>query len=147
MIQPEKLPSISNPILPRLQQPVLVLSCDCSSIEAIQSALFPIPQQLICTIQHGELDSILRRDHNFRLVFIDDDNGVLPTELMNTIQGNWPGAAIILFSNDLHSWMEFIQRGAYDVLPKPVNVSDLSWVSAGALLKLDTLRKKATAGH
>ena len=147
MVRLERSLNTSDHNTPQSYQPVLVLSSDCSSIEAVQSALLPIPQQWICTIHPGELNSILQKGHNFRLVFIDEGNGVFPAELMNIIQLNWPGAAIILFSNDLHSWVEYIQRGAYDVLPKPVNVSDLSWISAGALLKHNICRRKAATSH
>lgn len=146
MILPERSHDVSELIAPQLYPKVLVLSSDCSGIEAVQSAL-PVAQQLICTIHHGELNSILQKGHDFRLVFIDEGSGILSTELMNIIQANWPGAAIILFSNDLHSWVEFIQNGAYDVLPKPVNVSDLSWISAGALLKQKSDGRNAITGH
>jgi hypothetical protein len=66
---------------------------------------------------------------------------------MTIIQDRWPGAAIILLSNDLQCWIEFIQKGAYDVLPKPVNGAELSWIAAGALLRQSVGRANGITNH
>ena len=132
---------------PSCHHPILIISSDHPSITAIHEALTPLPRQLTLAIQHGELSSLLEQDYDFRLVFIDDAHGAAPTDLMAVIQNRWPGSAIILLSNDLQCWIEFIQRGAYDVLPKPVDGTELGWIAAGALLRQGSRKENSITSH
>jgi DNA-binding NtrC family response regulator len=47
-----------------------------------------------------------------------------------------PKAKVIFLSNvnDLHLWIEAIQLGAYDFLPKSIDADQLGWVLQGALV-------------
>ncbi len=139
--------TIRTLLSPACHHPVLIISSDYPSITAIHEALTPLPRQLTHAINHGELSSLLDQDYDFRLVFIDDAHGAVPADLMTAIQDRWPGAAIILLSNDLQCWIEFIQKGAYDVLPKPVNGAELSWIAAGALLRQGAGRRNGITNH
>ena len=132
---------------PSCHHPVLIISSDFPSITAIHEALTPLPRQLTLAIHHSELSSLLNQVYDFRLVFIDDAHGAVPTDLMAAIQDRWPDAAIILLSNDLQCWIEFIQKGAYDVLPKPVDGAELGWIAAGALLRQGNRRENSLTSH
>jgi len=147
MPNPQSLMTARTLLSPACHHPVLIISSDYPSITAIHEALTPLPKQLTRAINHGELSSLLDQAYDFRLVFIDDAHGAVPADLMTAIQSRWPGAAIILLSNDLQHWIEFIQKGAYDVLPKPVDGTELGWIAAGALLRQSVNIRNGITNH
>jgi DNA-binding NtrC family response regulator len=114
---------------------VLVISKDTLCTESIVEAIQSLLRHVDIATNDGELRWVLNQKHSFQLVIIDADSLGSLYGLMDAIKFTWPHSELILVSEDMHSWMELIQRGAYEMLPKPVNSDDLVWAVIGALLK------------
>lgn len=48
----------------------------------------------------------------------------------------WPGARVVFLSRlpDEHRWVDMLEAGAYDLLLKPFQRAEISWIVRGALL-------------
>jgi len=113
----------------------LVVSCDPSCINTIQEALQPFLKSICVATNDEEVDFVLTDAQIFPLVIIDTACVHSPCELANAIKSRWPGSELIFISEDMSSWMELIQRGAYEMLPKPLAMTDLNWAVTGAVLR------------
>jgi DNA-binding NtrC family response regulator len=113
----------------------LVVSCDPSCIDTIQEAVQPLLKSICIATNDEEVDFVLTDAQIFPLVIIDTACVHAPCDLANTIKSRWPGSELIFISEDMSSWMELIQRGAYEMLPKPLTMTDLTWAVTGAVLR------------
>jgi DNA-binding NtrC family response regulator len=93
-----------------------------------------------CEVIFGEspasLDELLTGPDPFDVLLIDVERRVEPVlEILPLLKEHCPNTKVICISNaaDIPFWLEAIQRGAYDYLPKPLHREDLRWVVDGAL--------------
>ena len=123
------------PLSAAQQIKALVVSCDASCIDTIQEAVQPLLKSICIATNEEEVDFVLTNAQNFPLVIIDTACVHAPCDLANLIKSKWPASELIFISEDMSSWMELIQRGAYEMLPKPLTMTDLTWAVTGAVLK------------
>jgi DNA-binding NtrC family response regulator len=125
----------------------LIFSNDSRCIAVVRDAIQPLVKRL-CIATHAEaFTSILVQARAFQLVIIDIADLRAMWGLMQKIKMVWPQSEIILISNSMHSWIESIQRGAYEMLPKPINSADLVWAAVGAILKHSPTTTMRSVGH
>lgn len=133
-------------LLPSQSNKVLVISQDPFCIETIQDAIQPLLRHVYTATNDEDLHLALNQTRPYQLVIIDVASITSLYDLVDAIKSNWPDSELILISEDMYSWMESIQRGAYEMLPKPVNSSDLVWAAVGALLRHDPPRAMRATG-
>jgi DNA-binding NtrC family response regulator len=112
---------------------VLVVNTDSYSQRTIREALKSTVNEIVFTEPQQEWRRILEHPAPFSVVLIDATDKEGAFSLLEDIRRNWPEASVVFFSNDMQFWMESIQRGAYDMLPKPLSASDLTWIVSGAV--------------
>ena len=112
---------------------VLVVDSDSFSQRTIREAL----HSSVSEIAFLDLQEAWARVHEhaleFSVVLIDVAHAENAFSFLEAINRAWPKAKVVFFSNDMQFWMESIQRGAYDMLPKPLNGPDLSWIVDGVI--------------
>jgi DNA-binding NtrC family response regulator len=84
----------------------------------------------------GSLESSLGLHHPIHIVVADTSEADQALQLLDIIQTHCPMTPVVLLSDDLHVWLEAIQRGAYDLLPRRIEPDQLLWVLDGALRRL-----------
>ena len=113
----------------------LLVGNDSACIKEIHTAIESYMAIISMAVDELQFNSVLNQSQVYQLVVMDADSIESLYGYMDSIKNNWPNAEIIILSSDMSLWVEFIQRGAYEVLPKPVNTADLDWAASGALLK------------
>jgi DNA-binding NtrC family response regulator len=112
---------------------VLVVNTDSYSQRTIREALKSTVNEIVFAEPQQEWRRILEHPAPFSVVLIDATDKEGAFSLLEDIRRNWPEASVVFFSNDMQFWTESIQRGAYDMLPKPLSASDLTWIVSGAV--------------
>jgi DNA-binding NtrC family response regulator len=120
------------------QASLLVIDGEAQVREVVSEALKGDPCQVVfeeSTLQDGNM---LLENSQFDIVLIDLCDPVERVfELMSTIKERSPRTEVIFVSHlaDVPLWIESIQRGAYDLLPKPLDQRELLRIVRGALKK------------
>ena len=122
-------------LLPSQDYNVLVITQDLFFTETIQDAIQPLLRHVHIATNDEELHLALSQTRIYQLVIIDVPGIESLYDLIDAIKSAWPDSELILISEEMYSWTELIQRGAYEMLPKPVSSDDLVWAAVGALLK------------
>lgn len=83
------------------------------------------------------VDDALRQDlQSAPVVLCSTDGRPGWRKSLTQLLSHWPGARVIFISRlcDERMWVDMLEAGAYDLLPKPLSAIDLSWILRGALL-------------
>jgi DNA-binding NtrC family response regulator len=132
-IKTEREP-LEREIKPRL----LVLDADPQVREIISKSLSNSGCQILFEGSPEEFENVLLKDSHFDVVLIDLFDPVeRPFKLLSVIKESSPKTEVIFISYlaEVPLWIESMQRGAYDYLPKPLNRQELRRVVRGALGK------------
>ncbi len=117
---------------------VLVVDSDSFSQRTIREALYSSVSEIAFLDPQEAWTQVHEHAAEFSLVLIDATDAENAFSLLEAINRAWPEAKVVFFSNDMQFWMESIQRGAYDMLPKPLNGPDLSWIVGGVISRQGT---------
>ena len=112
---------------------VLVVNTDSHCQQTIREALKATASEIKFVDPHQEWTRVFKHPETISVVVIDASDTEIAFSLLETIKKDWPEVRVVFLSNDMQFWMESIQRGAYDMLPKPLNGPDLTWVVSGAI--------------
>lgn len=112
---------------------VLVVNTDSHCQQIIREALKTTASEIRFVDPNQEWNRVFKQPETYCVVVIDASDTEVAFSLLETIKKGWPDVRVVFLSNDMQFWMESIQRGAYDMLPKPLNGPDLTWVVSGAI--------------
>jgi DNA-binding NtrC family response regulator len=103
---------------------LLVVDAD-PELREIRSGLLPA-DSCECVFEESpdKIEEILPQQAPFDTILVDlfsPVEGIF--ELISAIKGKYPNTEVVFTSRltDEESWVEFIQRGVYDLLPKPMD--------------------------
>jgi DNA-binding NtrC family response regulator len=118
---------------------LLVIDAD----DGIRQMLSHILARPNCELVFGKspthLDKLLTGAAHFDVLLIDVAQAVNPLlEILPLLKSRCPETKVICIAHAaaISFWLEAIQRGAYEYLPKPLHREDLRWVVDGALERL-----------
>ena len=112
---------------------VLVVNTDPHCQQIIREALKTTANEITFVDPQQEWTWFFKHSEAFCVVVVDASDTEVAFSLLETIKKAWPDVHVVFLSNDMQFWMESIQRGAYDMLPKPLNGPDLTWIVSGAI--------------
>jgi DNA-binding NtrC family response regulator len=121
-----------------IQPRLLVLDADPQVRETVSKSLSNCGCLVYFEGSPDLFENILLKVAHFDVVLIDLFDPVeRPFEMLSIIKENSPRTEVIFISNlaEVPLWIESMQRGAYDYLPKPLNRQELRRVIRGALGK------------
>jgi DNA-binding NtrC family response regulator len=121
--------------LPRL----LAIAADAQDRAVLQDALEAEAYEIVFWDSLGRLEqSVLEQDTPFDAIVIELFSPVeIFFDLIPTIKARSPHTEVIFISRlaDEDLWIESIQRGAYDLLPKPLDRNELQRIVTNALTR------------
>jgi len=127
-----------EPLEREIQARVLVLDPDPQVRETVSKSLSNNDCLIFFEGSPDRFENRLLEQAHFDVVLIDLFDPVeRPFELLSIIKENSPRTEVIFISHlaEVPLWIESMQRGAYDYLPKPLNRQELLRVVRGALGK------------
>jgi DNA-binding NtrC family response regulator len=130
--------SLQREVQPRL----LVLDADPQVREIASTSLKDSGYHILFKGAPDRFEKVLLKNAHFDVILMDLSDPVeRPFELLSIIKESSPRTEVIFISYlaEVPLWIESIQRGAYDYLPKPLNGQELRRVVRGALRKLGAL--------
>ena len=120
------------------QPSLLVIDGEAQVREVVSEALKGDSCQVVFEESNVQDGNMLLENSQFDIVLMDLCDPVERVfELMSTIKERSPRTEVIFVSHlaDVPLWIESIQRGAYDLLPKPLDQRELLRIVRGALKK------------
>ncbi len=129
---------------------IMVVDRDQATAEAVAQAIKEYPFQVLrCWSIDAVLDTVLQ-NKSVDLVLLDLQQPFAKTfDLLSELKNMAPQAEIVFVSrfDDEKPWIEAVQRGAYDFLPKPLDLLELKRVLIQAAEKHRAVRVKTVKAH
>ncbi len=137
MNMPASHPKQTEKALPR----VLVFDADTRDRAMLQDALECESYEIVFWDSLGRLEKSVLEEGTFDAIVIELLNPVeVFFDLLSAIKARSPHTEVIFISRfaDEDLWIESIQRGAYDLLPKPLDRNELRRTVTNALARSRT---------
>ena len=119
------------------QSRVVVVSADPHCQQVIEETLKGSVQEIRFVNAGQEWNQLITGAVSFNVALLDASDTEKAYRLMEAMRETWPCTEIILLSNsdDEQIWVESIQRGAYDLLPIPLNTAELRRIVKNAICR------------
>src|SRR5215831_19583052 len=106
---------------------ILVVNADDATVRTISSAIKDYPSSMVCCASsEALLDRVMQEDIDVVLLDFQPpfENAF---DLLSELRTRSPQTEVVFVSrfDDEELWVEAVQRGAYDFLPKPVDRLEL----------------------
>ncbi len=126
-----------EPVLFFSQSRVVVVSADPHCQQVIEETLKDSVEEIRFVNAGLEWNQLITGPVPFNVALLDTTDIDKAYRLMETMRETWPSTEIILLSNsdDEQIWVESIQRGAYDLLPIPLNSAELRRIVKNAICR------------
>jgi DNA-binding NtrC family response regulator len=129
--------SAAQPSRAARQDCILVVEDDTSMCDTVCQLLKAEGDAVIFRQSAEHFEQVLARQAAVDTVLMDLSDPLQGLELLPLLKQKWPQAEVVFLCRleDMDLWMEAIQRGAYDYLPKPVDPEELRRVLSNAVRK------------
>jgi DNA-binding NtrC family response regulator len=117
------------------QSRVVVFSVDPLCQQVISETLKEAVEEIRFVNPDQDWNQLVTSPISYNVALVDATDIGQAYRLMETLRETWPCTEIILLSqsDDEQIWVESIQRGAYDLLPIPLNTVELRRIVKNAI--------------